>query len=134
MPSSDVAEGSEPEDSTMYQLNFSEQSIAELNKLEKWDQMPLIERFSAITQKDLENLREDLGRFTRGGKTFYRLRAGDYRIYFEVQGDTLYSHYILPQHTVTDFVFRFKLPYQEDQMIEQHESFWDYLEGLRKKS
>ena len=116
----------------MYQINFSDQSMRELNSLEKWDQMPLIEKLSDLTQKDLENMGEDLGRFNRNGTTYYRLRAGDYRIYFEVRGDTLYSHYILHQHTLTDFIFRFKLPVNEEQLVEQHQSFWKYLETLRK--
>ena len=116
----------------MYQVNFSEQSMRELNSLEKWDQMPLIEKLSSLTQHDLENMNEDLGRFNRNGKTYYRLRAGDYRIYFELKADSLYSHYILHQHTLTDFIFRFKLPVNEEQLIEQHQSFWKYLETLRK--
>ena len=116
----------------MYQLNFSEQSMSMLNGLEKWDQMPLLDKFSNITPEDLEELREDLGRFHRDGKTFYRLRAGDYRLYFEVKGEDLYCHYILHQHTLTDFVFRFKLPFNSDQVIEQHQSFWEYLDTLKK--
>ena len=115
----------------MYQLNFSEQSMSELNKLEKWDQMPLIEKFSSLTPKDLKES-EDLGRFTRDGKTYYRLRVGEFRIYFEEQDDTLFSHYILHQHSLTDFLFRFKLPVNEEQMVEQHQSFWKYLETLKK--
>ena len=74
----------------MYQVNFSDQSMRELNSLEKWDQMPLIEKLSSLTQNDLENMNEDLGRFNRNGKTYYRLRAGDYRIYFELKADSLY--------------------------------------------
>jgi len=106
--------------------------MGELNSLEKWDQMPLIEKLSGITKKDLENPNEDLGKFSRNGKTYYRLRADEYRIYFEITGDSLFCHYILHQHTLTDFVFRFKLPINEEQLIEQHQSFWKYLETLRK--
>lgn len=107
--------------------------MAELNKLEKWDQMPLIEKLCNLKNKDLEDLNDDLGQFHRDGTTFYRLRASEFRIYFEVQNkDTLFCHYILPQHTVTDFIFRFKLPVREDQIIEQHNSFWKYLETLKK--
>lgn len=116
----------------MYQVNFSEQSMAALNRLEKWDQMPIIEKLSSLSPNDLESLSDDLGRFSRDGKTLYRLRAGEYRIYFEVLGGALFSHYILSQHTLSDFVFRFKLPFNDDQAVEQHKSFWQYLESLKK--
>ncbi len=117
----------------MYQVTFSDQSMAELNRLPIEVQMPIIDEFSNLTERTLQRGSESLGRFDRDGKTFYRLRAGDYRIYFEVRGDELYSHYILNRHTLMDFVFRMKLPYREETMIEQHQSFWKYLESLTKE-
>lgn len=117
----------------MFQVTFSEQSMAELNKLDILVQMPIIEKFSALKTDDLQALGEELGRLDRGGKTYYRLRVGDFRIYFElVNGNTLFSHYILHRHTLADFVFRFKLPYREETLIEQHKSFWKYLESLSR--
>lgn len=116
----------------MYQVNFSEQSMAELNQLDIDKQLPLIEKLSSLTRDDFDRINDDLGKFTRDGKIFYRLRAGDYRIYFEAQDDTLYSHFILHQHSLADFVFRFKLPYNEETLVEQHQSFWQYLESLKK--
>jgi mRNA-degrading endonuclease RelE of RelBE toxin-antitoxin system len=116
----------------MYQVTFSDQSMHELNHLDILVQMPIIEKFSSLTKEDLERGGEHLGRMERGGKTYYRLRAGEFRIYFEVQGDTLYSHFILHQHSLADFVFRFKLPYREETLVEQHQSFWKYLESLKK--
>ena len=67
-------------------------------------------------------------------KQFYRFRTGDLRIYFELLEDkqTLYAHYILQQHTLADFVFRFKLPFKEETAIEQEDNFWKYLESLKK--
>ncbi len=115
----------------MYQINFSDQSMATLNNLEKWDQMPIIEKLSCISPRDLEIFTEDLGKFSRNGKSLYRLRANEYRLYFEIRGDTLFCQYILNQHTLSDFVFRFKLPFSDDQAIEKHKSFWQYLESLK---
>ena len=74
----------------MYQINFSEQSMAELNKLEKWDQMPLIEKLSALTPNDLNNFEEGVGKFHRDQTTFYRLRAEGFRIYFEIKDEVLF--------------------------------------------
>ena len=117
----------------MFQVNFSEQSMHELNQLDTRSQMLLIEGVSTLKHEQLENPNEDLGRFHRNGKTYYRVRAGEFRIYFEQEGNTLFAHYILHKNTLTDFIFRFKLPYAEEFMLEKEDSFWKYLESLRQK-
>ncbi len=118
----------------MWQLNFSDQAIAELNKLDKLEQLELMEAFSAVTSARMRKAgSNELGKFTRGKVTYLRLRAGEFRIYFEHQDEeTLFAHYILHQHTLTDFVFRFKLPLTEEQVVENHGSFWKYLDTLKK--
>lgn len=118
----------------MFQVNFSEQSMYELNQLNQHSQMMLMETFSNLSQEQLDNPNDELGRFNRNGKTFYRIRAGDFRIYFEKDKNTLFAHYILHKNTLSDFVFRFKLPITEEFMIEQHDSFWKYLESIRHKN
>ncbi|MGB0333954.1 MAG: type II toxin-antitoxin system RelE family toxin [Opitutales bacterium] len=117
----------------MFQVNFSEQSMHELNQLDTRSQMLLVEVVSTLKQEQLDNPNEELGRFHRNGTTYYRVRAGEFRIYFEQQGDALFAHYILHKNTLSDFVFRFKLPFTEEFMIEQDDSFWKYLESLRHK-
>ena len=116
----------------MYQVTFSEQSMRELNKLDKLLQLEAIEPISRIRPTDLAHPREPLGRFTRAGKDFYRLRAGEFRFYFEVQGETLHTHYILHKSSLEDWLFRMKLPVSEQQLVEQHSKFWKYLESLTK--
>jgi len=117
----------------MFQVNFSEQSMHELNQLDTRSQMMLVEVVSNLTQEQLDHPSGDeLGRFHRNGKTYYRVRAGEFRIYFEQRGDSLLAHYILHKNTLSDFVFRFKLPVSEEFMVEQYDSFWKYLESLRK--
>ncbi len=118
--------------SSMYQVTFSDQSMGELNKLPVDDQLKLVDVISNINDEMLQHPREPIGRFTRDNRTYFRVRAGEFRCYFEIRGDTLFSHYIVHRHTLTDFVFRFRLPITEEQMIEQHGSFWKYLETLRK--
>ena len=71
----------------MYQVTFSDQSMGELNKLDTLSQMDLVENITQLTPDDLHDLDDRLGRFSRKGKTFYRLRAGEYRIYFEIKND-----------------------------------------------
>ncbi len=116
----------------MYQVTFSEQSMRELNRLDKLAQLDAIEPISQIRPADLAPPREPLGKFHRRGKDFYRLRAGDFRFYFEVQGETLHTHYILHKASLEDALFRMKLPVSEKQLFEQDSKFWKYLESLTK--
>ncbi len=118
----------------MYQLTFSDQSMSEINKLGTFDQMKLIDELSGITPERLGTDRSAIGVIHREGKTFYRLRVEDFRLYFEIQEkDTvLFCHYVLHKHSLADFVFRTKLPFTEEQQIEQDQSFWRYLDSLKK--
>ena len=116
----------------MFQVTFSEQSLGELRKLSTLDQLTVIDPLSKVSAKDLDHPREPLGCFTREGKTMYRLRSGEYRLYFERNGETLLTYCILHKNTLTDFVFRTKLPVTEEQLVEQHSSFWKYLETLKR--
>ena len=107
----------------------------ELNQLDTRSQMILVEVVSTLTQDQLEHPNEELGRFHRNGKTYYRVRAGEFRIYFEQQGsESLYAHYILHKNTLSDFIFRSKLPVSGEFLAEHQDSFWKYLESLRHKA
>jgi mRNA-degrading endonuclease RelE of RelBE toxin-antitoxin system len=116
----------------MYQVTFSEQAMQELNRLDTLVQMEVIEPISLLKPADLAVPREPLGRFHRAGREFYRLRAGEFRFYFEIHGDTLHVDYILHKNTLEDFLLRNKLPVSERQLVEQHSKFWKYLESLTK--
>ena len=116
----------------MYQVTFSEQSMRELNKLDKLAQLAAIDPISNLKPSELAHPREPLGRFRRGSKTLFRLRAGDFRFYFEVRGETINVDYILHRNSLEDFLLRNKLPVTEQQLVEQHSKFWKYLESLTK--
>ncbi len=116
----------------MFQVNFSEQAMRELNRLDKLEQLAVIEPISALRPEELLHPREPLGRFHRGKKEFYRLRAGDFRFYFETHGDSIHVDYILHKNSLEDFLLRNKLPVSEQQLVEQHSKFWKYLESLTK--
>jgi hypothetical protein len=118
---------------TMYQVTFSEQAMHELNQLGQLLQLELVGPISSLSAADLAHPREPLGRFHRGGKEFYRLRASDHRFYFEVRAETLHVHYILHKNSLEDFLLRNKLPVSEQQLVEQHSKFWKYLESIAKK-
>lgn len=116
----------------MYQVTFSEQAMRELNQLDQLAQLDAIEPISGLRPEQLAHPREPLGRFKRAEKEFYRLRAGDFRFYFDVRGDTLHVDYILHKNSLEDFLLRNKLPVSEQQLVEQHSKFWKYLESLTK--
>ena len=70
----------------MYQVNFSEQSMKELNQLEITKQMEIAEIISSITNEQLAYPNESLCSFHRDNTVYYRVRANDFRIYFELKG------------------------------------------------
>jgi mRNA-degrading endonuclease RelE of RelBE toxin-antitoxin system len=115
----------------MFQVTFSEQSLRELQKSDTLGQLEIIEPLSNLTPAQLANPREPLGRFHREGHEFYRLRSGDYRIYFELKGESLHTRYLLHRNSLADFVFRAKLP-ADDHILEENPSFWKYLESLTR--
>ncbi len=117
----------------MFQVTFSAQALGELKKLDPLAQLTAVEPVSKLRPEDLLHPREPLGRFTRAGKTLYRLRDGELRYYFETHGEeALHVLYILHSHSLEDFLLRNRLPVSEDQLVEQHSKFWKYLESLTK--
>ena len=116
----------------MYQVTFSDQAMHELTKLAKHAQLDAIDPISHLKPADLAHPREPLGHFKRGQKSLYRLRAGEFRFYFETVGDTLHVLYILHSNSLEDFLLRNKLPVSEQQLVEQHSKFWKYLESLTR--
>ncbi len=116
----------------MYQVTFSEQAMHELNRLDKLAQLDVLEPMTSLKPEELAHPREPLGRFRRGQKEFYRLRAGEFRFYFESRGESLHVNYILHKNSLEDFLLRNKLPVSEQQLVEQHSKFWKYLESLTK--
>ena len=116
----------------MHQVTFSEQALRELNRLDKLDQLTVVEPISNLKPADLAHPREPLGRFHRKSQTFYRLRSGDCRFYFQVDEDRLHVLYILHRNSLEDFLLRNRLPVSEQQLVEQHSKFWKYLESLTK--
>ena len=114
----------------MYQVNFSDQSMGELKKIDVRLQMELVEIISSISKEKLKSPSDNLRRFIRNGKVFYRLRAKDFRIYFEINSNQLYAKCVLHKNTLTDFIFRTKLPVKEEFLAEQEDSFWSWIDSL----
>ncbi len=116
----------------LYQVTFSDHSMRELNKLPVESQLALVDKISNVTPAQLSEPNEAIGKFHRNGITYYRVRAGEFRCYFEIRGEILFAHFILGKNSLTDFIYRNKLPVTDVTMVEQHQSFWKYLETLKK--
>ena len=117
----------------MFQVTFSNQSMNEVNKLDKLEQLDLIGVFSSLTAEQLAHPKGDLNAFNRAGKTVYRMRVGDWRIYFERVGDDiLHALFLMHKHSIMDFIYRSKLPFNEEAVLEKDDNFWKYLETLKK--
>lgn len=117
----------------MFQVTFSDQSLSVLNSLAQAEQLNLMEKLSSLTNDILVGTENDIGSFQRNGKVFYRLRLDELRIYFEKINIALHCHFILPKNSLNDFLFRCKMPASEEAVLENHQSFWDYLESLARK-
>tara|TARA_B100002019_G_scaffold203111_1_gene176118 strand:- start:4709 stop:5065 length:357 start_codon:yes stop_codon:yes gene_type:complete len=116
----------------MFQVTFSEQSLNELNSLAQVEQLDLMEKLSSLSNNILTGEDSSIGKFLRNGKTFYRLRINDLRVYFEKVDISLHCHFILQKNSLNDFLVRCKMPSSEEAVLENHQNFWDYLESLTK--
>jgi mRNA-degrading endonuclease RelE of RelBE toxin-antitoxin system len=117
----------------MRQVTFSSQSLDVISSIPQIEQLSLVEKLSSLSGDILLEKRADIGKFTRKGKTYYRVRLDDFRIYIERNQTALHCQYILEKNSFQDFMIRCNLPSSEESVIEKHQSFWDYLDSLRKK-
>lgn len=118
----------------MHQITFGKQSLREFNQFDKRAQLGFIEQLSTFCDECLHHQSTHVQKFRRGEHDIYRCRIGDLRVYFELDGGAVLCTYILRQHTLSDFIYRNKLPISEEQMCEQYDSFWKYLESLCRSS
>src|SRR4030088_3590554 len=101
----------------MFQIVFNEISAAEMSRLPKELQLDLLAEFQFLPE-DLDKLdTEKFGRIEREGKTLFRYRAKEYRIYFEKSSEGVTIHRVLHKNTIRDFLFRSKLPTGEDEQL-----------------
>jgi mRNA-degrading endonuclease RelE of RelBE toxin-antitoxin system len=117
----------------MRQVTFSSQSLDVIASLPQTEQLSLVEKLSSLSSDILLEKRSDIGKFARKGKTYFRVRLDDFRIYMERNESALHCQYILERNTFQDFMIRCNLPSSEETVIENQQSFWDYLDSLRKK-
>lgn len=115
----------------MLQIVFNEISAAEISRLGTLEQLELLDAFK-VTESDLTELDGDrFGKMVREGKTLYRFRTADYRIYFEVSDRHVVVHRLLHKNTFSDFLFRSKMPVSEDEQLAESKHFWKLIDEGR---
>jgi len=115
------------------QIVFNEISAAELSQLPTQVQFQLLEALN-ITKADLTegSLSKRFGVLDRKGEKLYRCRAGDYRIYFAADDQTVRIQRVVHSHSLKDFLFRTNLPGGEDEQLAKSKHFWQLIdEGAR---
>ncbi|MDR1457951.1 MAG: type II toxin-antitoxin system RelE/ParE family toxin [Puniceicoccales bacterium] len=119
----------------MKQITFSDQSLNEFSKLDKLIQLKLLDKIGEVCDGSMQlSKNAAIGRFRREGIDIYRHRIDDLRVYFEIiDEDVIYCRYILGEHTLSDFLYRFCLPVTDEQLTEGSGSFWKYLESFVNK-
>lgn len=116
----------------MFQIIFNEISASEISQLDTLAQLRLLNQFK-VSPDDLDKPDgERFGRIERGGKKLYRYRSQEYRIYFEIAGDSVIVHRVLHKNTFQDFLFRSKLPLSEDEELSRSKHFWKLIEAGEK--
>ena len=88
----------------MFQVTFSEQSLKELNSLAQSEQLYLMDKLSSLSSNILSGEDGNIGSFLRNGKTFFRLRIDDLRVYFEKIDISLHCHFILQKNSLKRFL------------------------------
>jgi mRNA-degrading endonuclease RelE of RelBE toxin-antitoxin system len=116
----------------LFQIIFNEISAAEISRLDTMEQLDLLDQFK-VRPEDLENGdSEKFGQLERGGRALYRFRSEDYRIYFAVEKDCVVVHRVLHKGTFQDFLFRSKLPLNEDEALSESKHFWKLIDEGEK--
>lgn len=119
----------------MFQVIFNEISAAEISQLDTLSQLELFDEFQ-VSPDDLEGLDKSesdtpFGVIEREGKTLYRYRANDLRIYFEVadSNEAIIVHRVLNRNTFTDFLFRATNVTMEDAELSDSKHFWELIDA-----
>lgn len=115
----------------MFQIVFNEISAAEISALGTLEQLELLEEFH-VTEQDLNGSGSDrFGKIERDGHVMYRFRAKEYRFYFEVKDGSIIVHRVLHKGTLSDFLFRSKMPLSEDEALAGSKHFWKLIDEGR---
>lgn len=112
----------------VFQVIFNPISAAEMSALPKMLQLDLLSEFQVLPHNFEQLPREQFGTIRREGRTLYRYRCLDYRIYFEMHVQGIVIHRVLHKNTIRDFLFRSELPMTEDEQVADAGAFWQLID------
>ena len=110
----------------MKEITFSTQSTDQLKHFSLLKRIELIEKI-AISFNLQEN--KSVRKIIYKNRTFFRLRLGEYRIYFEKSNpNRKHILCIFNKNSFADFAVRIKLATIQEVLIEEHPVFLKHLE------
>lgn len=112
---------------TPFQIIFTPTSAAEVARMPRDIQHQFLGEFRGLPDEAMHTDLKKYGKLERGGRTLYRFRIGDYRVYFERHKLGLLVHRILNKNTLKDFLYRSKLPTKEDETLANNPRFWELI-------
>lgn len=118
---------------TPFQIIFNPLSANEVAKMPKDHQLEFLGEFRGLSDEAMHTDLRRFGKTDRDGRTLYRFRLRDYRVYFERHPLGLLVHRILNRNTLKDFLFRTSLPTGDDEELEKNPKFWEMIEASARK-
>jgi mRNA-degrading endonuclease RelE of RelBE toxin-antitoxin system len=120
-----------------FQIIFTNASAAELAALPQPLQLEVLNRLEEIpealfeTNGTVAEPPEGFARLEREGRSLYRFRTGDHRLYFErTPGErAIVLHRILHKNSLRDFFFRSNIPGTEEEALQKNPDFWKMIDG-----
>lgn len=111
------------------QIHLTKTAATEISALPKLLQLEVLSDFNNLPENlDSEN-NTKIGKIQRDGRTIYRFRAGEFRIYFSPSEHGILIHRIVHKNTLQDFLYRSNLPLgEEDSTLADNANFWKLIE------
>lgn len=114
-----------------FQIIFNPTSAAELAKMPKDLQLHILGEFRGLPKDVMSTDLEGYGKLERDGRTLYRFRLQDYRIYFEKHELGIVVHRILTRNSLKDYLYRNRISTAEDETLQDNPKFWELIESAR---
>jgi len=114
-----------------FQIIFNPTSAAELAKMPKDLQLHILGEFRGLPKEVMSTELERYGKLERDGRTLYRFRLQDYRIYFEKHELGIVVHRILTKNSLKDYLYRNRISTAEDETLQDNPKFWELIESAR---
>ncbi len=118
----------------VHQIAFNEISAAEVSTIPTLAALKLFSAFR-VTEDVLSGAAKadadaPFGVVEHEGKTIYRFRTPDYRLYFTVENGTVVVQRVLHANSLKDFLFRSSIVEldDEDRVLGRSRSFWTFID------